>query len=230
VADEFKSSSDEELARQTRAGSHAAFEELVSRYEHRVYAFVAQFCGNHADARDITQESFVKAFQAIAQFNPRHTFAAWLFTIARHKAIDHHRAAPRTPEEPAPDLTDPNDPAELLALDEERRNLWQAARQILPEPQFQALWLKYVEDLSVAQLARVLGKTQTHVKVILFRARLALGRELEKGHHRTGPAPAALRGRAGVEVGPPPFRESALDRLAAPAGRAAHFNANLSRL
>jgi RNA polymerase sigma-70 factor, ECF subfamily len=171
--------SDEELARQTQAGSLTAFEALVSRYEHRVYAFVAQLCRNATDATDITQDTFVKAFQAISQFNPRHTFAAWLFTIARHKAIDHHRAAPPTADEPAPELPDHNDPAELMATQEERLNLWRVARRALSETQFQALWLKYAEDLSVAQIARVLHKTQTHVKVLLFRARLRLGRELE---------------------------------------------------
>lgn len=173
--------SDEELARQTQAGSVAAFEELVSRYEHRVYAFVTQFSGHATDPADVTQEAFVRAFQSIQQFNPRHTFAAWLFTIARNKAIDHFRAAPPPArEDDTPELPDNNDPAELLAVQEERLNLWRAARRVLSDTQYQALWLKYTEEMSVAQIARVLRKTQTHVKVLLFRARLALGRELER--------------------------------------------------
>ena len=52
-------------------------------------------------------------------------------------------------------------------------------RALLPEGQFQALWLRYAEDMRVAQIARVLGKTQTHVKVLLFRARRKLAVELE---------------------------------------------------
>jgi len=180
VASDFQNISDEELARQTQAGSLAAFEELVYRYEGRVYGFVANCCRPGPDARDVTQDTFVRAFQAIAQFDPRRDFAAWLFTIARRKCIDHHRAAPPVAaEESVPDLPDENDPSELLARQEERQSLWELARRRLPEAQFHALWLRYAEDMSLAGIARVLGKTRVHVKVLLFRARQALGRELK---------------------------------------------------
>lgn len=187
---ELQSCSDEELARKVQAGSLAAFEGLVSRYERRIYGFVVRFCRNGTDAAEITQDTFVRAFQAIAQFNPRHTFAAWLFTIARHKCIDHHRAAPPPAEEYMPDLAETGNPAEALASREERQNLWDLARHALPELQFQSLWLRYAEDMNVAQVATVLHKTQTHVKVLLFRARQTLARELERrpaglGHPRT---------------------------------------------
>jgi RNA polymerase sigma-70 factor, ECF subfamily len=170
---------DEELARQTQAGSTAAFEELVSRFERRIYAFVCNSCRNPLDAREITQDTFVRAFQAIAGYDPRRPFVAWLFTIARRKCIDHHRAKEPRVVEAEPDSFDPDDPAELLAQREERQNLWKVARRLLPEAQFQALWLRYAEDMDVAQVAQVLRKTKTNVKVLLFRARQALGRELE---------------------------------------------------
>jgi RNA polymerase sigma-70 factor, ECF subfamily len=179
VASDFQTCSDEELARQSQAGSLAAFEELVYRYEGRVYGFVANWCGNGADAREVTQDTFVRAFQAIDRFDCRRGFAAWLFTIARRKCIDRHRAAPPAADALMPELPDDNDPAELLARQEERRGLWELARCRLPEAQFQALWLRYVEELSVAGIAQVLRKTQTHVKVLLFRARAVLGRELK---------------------------------------------------
>ena len=186
MASDYRRFSDEELARATRAGSHAAFEELVYRYEHRVYAFVTQCCRSAADAREVTQDTFVRACQAIAQFDPRRGFAPWLFTIARRKCIDHYRAAPPPPTEaPWPEPPDTVDPSELLVQQEERENLWQWARRWLPETQFQALWLRYAEDMSVAGIARVLGKTQTHIKVLLFRARSSLARELRaKAHTR----------------------------------------------
>ena len=78
-----------------------------------------------------------------------------------------------------PEEFDPEDPSELMARREEARNLWQRARQLLPDGQFQALWLRYIEDMDIEQIARVLGKTQTHVKVLLFRARHKLAAELE---------------------------------------------------
>jgi RNA polymerase sigma-70 factor (ECF subfamily) len=178
VASDFPSLTDQELARQTQAGSLAAFEELVYRYEGRIYGFVANFCGNGADAREVTQDTFVRAFQAIERFDPGRSFAPWLFTIARRKCLDRHRGARPTVDDPVPELADEDDPAELLARQEERQNLWELARRKLPKPQFQALWLKYAEDMNVGDIAQVLRKTQTHAKVLLFRARQALGREL----------------------------------------------------
>jgi RNA polymerase sigma-70 factor (ECF subfamily) len=174
--------SDEDLARQSQAGDLAAFEELVRRYENRIYSFIFQSCGHDADAREVTQDTFVRAFEAIAQFDPRRPFAAWLFTIARHKGIDCFRARIPGGGQAAPEELDADDPAELLARREEAQDLWRRARAWLPDGQFQALWLRYAEDMDIADIARVLGKTQTHVKVLLFRARHTLGSELETAH------------------------------------------------
>ncbi|MEI6392401.1 MAG: sigma-70 family RNA polymerase sigma factor [Verrucomicrobiota bacterium] len=178
MALEFETVSDEELARRSQAGSLVAFEELVFRYESRIYRFVANSCGNETDVREVTQDTFVRAFQAIAQFDSQRGFAPWLFTIARRKCIDRHRAARPAADELLPDLPDHDDPAELMARQEERQNLWQLAGRLLPEAQFQAIWLRYAEDMNMAEIAQVLRKTQTHVKVLLFRARQTLGRGL----------------------------------------------------
>ena len=190
MAIDFQRCSDEELARQSQAGSLTAFEELVYRYEGRIYGFISNACHNAADAGDVTQDTFVRAFQAIGQFDCGRGFGPWLFTIARRKCIDHHRSAPSAADEPMPELSDNDDPAELLARQEERQSLWGLARRRLPESQFQALWLRYAEDMSVAGVAQVLRRTQTHVKVLLFRARRVLARELKAGRvsdQPTGP-------------------------------------------
>ena len=172
--------SDEDLARQTQAGSLAAFEELVFRYERRIYGFVLQTCPNLADAAEITQETFLKAFRNIAQYDLRHAFPGWLFTIARHNCIDHYRAAPPLSGQPAPDRADEGDPAETLVSQEDRDGLWALARRVLPPAQFQALWLAYAGDMKVREIARVMNRTSTHVKVMLFRARRTLRRALEE--------------------------------------------------
>jgi RNA polymerase sigma-70 factor (ECF subfamily) len=172
--------SDEDLARESQAGSLVAFEELVFRYERRIYGFVLQFCGNSADAAEIAQESFLKAFRNIAQYNPRRSFPGWLFTIARHHCIDYHRAAPPFAETTPPEDTVTVDPAESLATQEERDSLWSLAGQVLPSAQFQALWLTYAEGMRAKEIARVMGRTNTYVKVMLFRARRTLRRALEE--------------------------------------------------
>jgi RNA polymerase sigma-70 factor, ECF subfamily len=198
VASDFQNFTDQELARQTQAGSLAAFEELVYRYEGRIYRFVVNLCGNGTDAREVTQDTFVRAFQAIEQFDPQRNFPPWLFTIARRKCLDLYRAARPPADEPVPELVDEDDPAELLACQEERQGLWDLARRNLPKPQFQALWLKYAEEMSVAEIAQVLRKTQTHIKVLLFRARQALGRKLGSAQGSGLPSAAAASRAASV--------------------------------
>jgi len=183
---ELQSLADEELARQTQAGSLDAFEELVSRYEGRIYAFALQLCRNPADAAEIVQETFLKAYRTIALYNPNRGFPPWLFTIARHKCIDHHRAAPPLADASVPDRAHGADPSEVLASQEDKDCLWALARRVLPPAQFQALWLSYGAEMKIGDIARVLGRTRTHIKVMLFRARRTLRRELEQ------PGPAFL--------------------------------------
>jgi RNA polymerase sigma-70 factor, ECF subfamily len=192
MAADFQSLSDDDLVRETQAGSMSAFEELVHRYEHRIYAFVFQYCHNDADAREVTQDAFVRAFQAIGRFVPRGGFGPWLFTIARRKCIDRYRATVRTAsDESVPELPDHDDPSVLLLRQEDRQQLWELARKCLGETQFQALWLRYAEGMSVAGVARVLRKTQTHVKVLLFRAREVLRRELKAAQEPDAPTGSA---------------------------------------
>jgi RNA polymerase sigma-70 factor (ECF subfamily) len=180
VNPESQALTDEELARQSQAGSLSAFEQLVYRYEARLCAFIRRWCPNETDARETTQDTFVRAFQAIGQYQCRYPFRAWLFAIARRQCIDRHRAARQPCDGPLPELPDANDPAELLARQEARADLWQWARRVLPLAQYEALWLHYAEDLDIAQTARILRKTQTHVKVLLFRARRTLAREMPR--------------------------------------------------
>jgi RNA polymerase sigma-70 factor (ECF subfamily) len=194
VAIDSQSISDEALARQSQSGDFAAFEELVRRYENRIYSFIFQSCGCDADAREITQDTFVRAFEAIARFDPSRPFAAWLFTIARRKGINCFRTRMREVGQPAPEPIDADDPAELLARREEAQELWRRARAWLPDAQFQALWLRYAEDMAIAHIARVLGKTQTHIKVMLFRARHTLAAELEP------PLPALVLNTKGMSL------------------------------
>jgi len=187
------SPSDEILARQSQRGSLEAFEELVLRYEKRVYAFVVQSCrnGNGMDAGEITQETFVKAYQSIDQFDLNRAFAPWLFTIARRKCIDHFRSAKgaynpkhsasdtRLSNQAREELCDERDPAEIIASEDERRHLWSLARRILSQSQFESLWLHYVEEMSIAEVARVIRRPQTYIKVLLFRARRTLAERLK---------------------------------------------------
>lgn len=178
MEEELKLKSDEELARQTQGGSLAAFEELVARYERRVYGFVRQWRRDDTEARELTQDTFVRAFQAISQLNCQLAFAPWLFSIARRKCINAYRARLKISDEPPPEQTDFNNPAELMARGEDRENTWRMARKHLSDIQFQAIWLRYVEEMNIPGVARALGKSQIAVRVLLFRARQTLAAKL----------------------------------------------------
>ncbi len=193
--------SDEELARAAQAGSLADFEELVHRYEGRIFRFVANSFRNSADAQEVTQETFISAYLHLNRFDARRSFATWLFTIARRKCIDRHRAARPVSGEETPELPDPNDPAVLMIQREDADELWAHARQVLPDLQYQTLWLRYAEDLSVEQIARVLRRTQVHVKVLLFRARNRLARELKPETARDNDVKSVGRLRPALAAG-----------------------------
>lgn len=184
---EMETATDEELARETRAGSHAAFEQLVFRYEGRIHQFVAKSCRSVADAMEITQDTFVRAFHGIERFDVTRNFAAWLFTIARRRCIDHFRSQPPLADAELPELADGEDPASVMSRKEEGQGVWALARRELNATQFEVLWLKYAEDMSVEQIAQVTRRTKTHVKVLLFRARTCLGEKLEQAAKKPMP-------------------------------------------
>lgn len=169
-----------ELVRQSQAGSLTSFEQLVTRYEGRIHGYVYQRCGNEHDANDVTQAAFVAAYRHLERFDPQHSFASWLFTIARRKLIDHWRSL--RPGEPVDEasLVDCDDPSQTLAQREEEQSIWKLARNGLTDEQFDALWLRYREDLSVREVARALRRTETGTKVILFRARRKLAGLLQQ--------------------------------------------------
>ncbi len=191
MTNELQPHSDEQLARLAQRGDWASFDELVRRFEARIYGFVLNCCGHEADARELTQEAFVGAYQHLGKFDPSRSFATWLFTIARRKCIDRRRGAWRMVESDVPELTDADDPSVLVARREAADGLWRTARRVLSEAQFQTVWLHYAEDLAVRDVARVMRRTQTHVKVTLFRARKVLARELE---HRAATEETLPRG------------------------------------
>jgi len=201
MSESFANQPDESLARQANLGGLEAFDELVRRYQHRLYGFVLQIVQNPADARELTQDAFLRAFRALDQYRPGAAFSAWLFAIARNKAIDHLRSLKRVSDQPRPERPDFDDPSVLLARQEDLSQIWQHARQRLPALHFQALWLRYAEDMDVARVATILGKSRTHVKVLLFRARRTLAAGLGPAPESSAPVarprtPAGLIGAA----------------------------------
>ncbi len=175
----------EALVSRAQSGSLDAFTEVVARFEGRLFNFIARRLGGGrrpivADAEDLTQEAFLRAWRNLGDFRPTHKFSTWLFTIAGRLVVDHLRhqgvrkAAAESIAHDANRRMHDQQRERSPLVDVESRNLWTIARETLTDEQHAALWLRYAEDLSPGEVARVLGRSEVSVRVMLFRARKAL--------------------------------------------------------
>ena len=169
----------EELACQAQVGSSDCFAELVKRYEGRLLHFLTQRTQHQEDAEDLLQETFARAYRKIHRYNPRWKFSTWLFTIASRLASNQWRRSNRSSLDYARLLpAETASPSSIISQREEKENLWGLAAEVLSKSQYTALWLRYVEGMLVKEIAKVMRKTQNHVKVLLFRGRSLLAQNL----------------------------------------------------
>ena len=167
----------EELALRSQQGCQECFEELVERYNVRLYQFLRNKIAGVQDAEDLVQDTFIKAYRNIHRYRSSWRFSTWLFTIGSRLATSHHRKFLRRQAVAGIEAEDIR-PADVVATQQETfEGLWAIARS-LSKDQYQSLWLKYAEDMSIKEIAKVLKKTQVGVKVLLYRARTNLARRL----------------------------------------------------
>ena len=195
----------EELALRVQQGSKICFTELVNRFGPRLFGYFRQKVNNREDCEDLVQETFVKAYRYIHRYDPSRSFDPWLFTIGTRLVVDHFRTRERGRTAPiSPEPVASGDPYEFAARRDEIDSLWVLAGS-LPRKQHDALWLRYVEEMSVPEIARVLKITRVHVKVLLFRARSRLARKrgvtgtLRRGPGAKEPIPEVVPIWRGVE-------------------------------
>lgn len=172
--------SDQALAELAKEGSVAAYNVLVTRYQDRVYRFLLRRTGSSAEAEDVAQETFLRAWQKLHTFEPERPLAPWLLTIAARLAASaaRRRARVRVAPESAIGYVDaaaPNQAPSNPDAGYDRRRIWKIAESVLNRDQLTAVWLRYVEGLSPAQIARVMDKSGVAVRVMLLRARNVLG-------------------------------------------------------
>jgi RNA polymerase sigma-70 factor (ECF subfamily) len=161
------------LVRSAQAGDQAAFRRLVARHKDRAYALALRLTGSAADAEEVAQDAFVRAWRALPAFRLEAAFGTWLHRIVSRLALDRRvqlvaRARREAPESAAPEPVAPE-----AAGDENERRL---ARLLddLGERARAAVVLYYYEDRSVSEVARILGVPEGTVKTLLSRARDAL--------------------------------------------------------
>jgi RNA polymerase sigma-70 factor (ECF subfamily) len=182
---------DEQLARQARDGSRDAFEELVRRHADRLYVVVLRFTGDPAQAEEVVQEAFLRAWRGIGSFQGRSQFFTWLYGIGLNEARRHvGRNQPavlvRLEEgalEHTPDLREAPEPC---AEQRDLRAALERAVRALPATHRAPLILRDVEGLSTEQAAEIMGLKEAAFKSRLHRARLAV-RDAVRDHVGEGP-------------------------------------------
>jgi RNA polymerase sigma-70 factor (ECF subfamily) len=173
--------SPEELAVRAQTGGGpalACFGELVTRYEVRLFNFLLRRTRCRADAEELTQEAFLRAWERIQSYDPAWKFSTWLYTIASRLAVSKHRKLGRERTWDTFERCGDVERDTLEASDDRRlgKRLWTLAEESLSPDQQTALWLRYAEDMAIGEIARVMGKSQVGVRVCLFRARQTLAK------------------------------------------------------
>ncbi len=195
------SQSAETLARRAQAGSAAAFEELVGRFGLPVLRYLQGKAGNNHDAEDLRQETFLRAYKNLHRYDPERPFSPWLFTIAARLAVTHLRSRHETARIDVLEIPSAGaGPREASAVRDLQSTVWSAAADTLPASQYEALWLRYGQDMPVKDVARVMGITGTHARVLLHRARKRLVMTGALEHVRDGHTgkPARTHGKRGA--------------------------------
>ena len=168
---------------QTAKEEPLAFARLYDRFALHVYRYLYSRVNNQADAEDLTAQTFLTALEKLPRYRERGHFKAWLFTIARNKAMDHFR---KKRVEVHLDVAEiPVEQNDLLAGVIQAEQIRQVSDLIqrLSESEKELLRLRYVADLNFGEMAALLGKSQDAVKKSLYRlqTRLQTQTEVENG-------------------------------------------------
>lgn len=159
----------------------AVFRAFYDEMLPRIYSFICQRCaGDVAAAEDITQEAFVAAVREIRNGAVVRDPAGWLFGLARHKMLDHFRAQAREEKRLAVAWQAPTVDDEWQPTGELTRERTLAALEAVPTSQRAALTLRYLEEMSVPQIAEVLGRSIHATESLLARGRDTFRRAFEE--------------------------------------------------
>ena len=184
--------SDLSLVRRVQRGDKGAFDVLVLKYQHKLVKLVTRYVRNPAEAEDIAQEAFIKAYRALPQFRGDSAFYTWLYRIAINTAKNAVVSRDRSPVDYDLDRTsidesydmqgrlkDSETPEGLVLTDEIRQTV-NAAIEQLPDDLRTAIVLRELEGLSYEQIASTMGCPVGTVRSRIFRAREAIDQRLRE--------------------------------------------------
>jgi RNA polymerase sigma-70 factor (ECF subfamily) len=184
--------SDLSLVRRVQRGDKGAFDALVLKYQHKLVKLVMRYVRNPAEAEDIAQEAFIKAYRALPQFRGDSAFYTWLYRIAINTAKNAVVSRDRSPVEYDLDRSNNDESYDMqgrmkdsetpegLVLTDEIRSTVNAAIDALPEDLRTAIVLRELEGLSYEEIAAAMDCPVGTVRSRIFRAREAIDRRLRE--------------------------------------------------
>ncbi len=179
---------DEELVARSMAGDLESFNQLVLRWERPIYALAYRVIGREEDARDVAQETFLRAFRALPGFKGQAKFSSWLYRIALNLCRDWIRRKKRTPIVDTPEGVDviemaaeqgPVESIEDLVARQEMSRVVAEGMRLLSEEQRTAIVLKEYHGLTFQEIAELQGCPLSTVKTRLYQGLSVLRRHLE---------------------------------------------------
>jgi RNA polymerase sigma-70 factor (ECF subfamily) len=180
---------DDELVARSVGGDAESFNQLILRWERPIYALAYRVIGREEDARDVCQETFLRAFRALPGFKGQAKFSSWLYRIALNLCRDWIRRQRRAPVSQMPEDVDPGEfaaergPVESIEELVSRRELSAIVEEVmarLPEEQRTAIILKEYHGMTFQEIADMQGCPLSTVKTRLYQGLLVVRRQLEK--------------------------------------------------
>ena len=185
---------EKELVQRAQAGDFKAFAELIGAHKSKIYGLARKLSGNDQDAEDIVQDTFLKAIDKIDQFRQEASFGTWLYTIALNESRAHFAKRKQSDLKPIEEylpaghagdhqtadhhrLFDWQDPGRVMEKEELRRTIDRYIAE-LPYKYREAFVLRYVEEMSVKEVAKAINESEAATKSRILRARLALRDQL----------------------------------------------------
>jgi RNA polymerase sigma-70 factor, ECF subfamily len=179
------------LVLRVKSGERGAFDDLMRRYEKKVYNFAFRLCGNYDEANDIASETFVRVFGALPNFRGDSSFITWLFRITTNVYLDERKRQRARPHQSLEEIIELEESSVQRQIEDpaptpgervekrERGDLLQAAIETLPDYQRMMIVMYHTENRSYEEIAEVLDLPIGTVKSRLNRARLSLREKLE---------------------------------------------------
>jgi RNA polymerase sigma-70 factor (ECF subfamily) len=184
---------DEELVARSQSGDVDSFNQLIVRWERPIYALAYRVLGREEDARDVCQDTFLRAYRALPGFKGQAKFSSWLYRIALNLCRDWARRERRTPVVQPPEDMDlmelaaaaePSESIETLVARKDLARRVEQAMTLLPEEQRTAIVLKEYQGLTFQEIADLMGCPLSTVKTRLYQGLTVLRRELARNPGR----------------------------------------------